>query len=186
MKLIELILLSFGLAADAFVVSVCKGLTIKEINLKKYIIVGLYFGLFQALMPLLGYILGNTFTDIIISINHYISFGLLVIIGINMIKEVRNKDEEENTDKIDFKTMFPLAIATSIDALAVGITFSFLKVNIFSAITLIGLITFIISFIGVAIGNKIGNKINNTAKIIGGIILILIGIKILLEHLNLI
>ena len=184
MGIFEIILISVGLAMDAFAVSVCKGLAIKKLELKKMLIIAVYFGAFQTLMPLLGYILGNSFQDIIYSIDHWIAFALLLGIGLNMIKECFSKDNEEKNDSLDFKTMIILAIATSIDALAVGITFGFLDVNLFVSVTLIGLITFVLSMIGVKIGNKFGDKFQNKAEIAGGVILILIGIKILMTHLR--
>ena len=185
MGIIEILLISISLAMDAFAVSICKGLSMKEINWKKAIIIALYFGLFQAIMPGIGYFLGSTFQDLVTSIDHWIAFVLLAIIGINMIKEAFSK--EDNTkcnDNVDFKTMVVLAIATSIDALAVGITFAFLNVNLPLTIILIGVITFMLSMIGVKIGNKYGNKYEKKAQIAGGIVLILIGAKILLEHLG--
>lgn len=186
MSIIELILISIGLAMDALAVSICKGLSMKKFSLKKPIIIGLYFGIFQGLMPLIGYLLGHSFEKYITSIDHWVAFILLFIIGFNMIKEVLSDENNTYNDKVDFKTMLPLAIATSIDALAVGITFAFLKVNIIPAILLITIITLIISVIGVKIGNTFGNKYEKKAQIAGGIILIIIGIKILLEHLKII
>ena len=169
---------------DAFAVAICKGLSMSKMNWKKASIIGLYFGGFQALMPLIGYLLGINFQEKITSIDHWIAFILLGIIGINMIKEAISKDSEKQNDSIKFKDMLILAVATSIDALAVGITFAFLKVNILLAISLIGIITFIISVVGVKIGNVFGDKYEKKAEFAGGIILILLGTKILLEHLN--
>lgn len=183
MGVLELILIAVGLAMDAFAVSVCKGLSMSKMEWKKAVVIGLYFGGFQALMPLIGYILGVGFEDKIKSIDHWIAFILLVFIGMNMIKEAFEIKEESN-DKIDFKTMIILAIATSIDALAVGVTFAFLNVNIMLAISLIGIITFIISMIGVKIGNVFGDKYETKAELAGGFILIFLGAKILLEHLG--
>ena len=171
MGVLELILIAVGLAMDAFAVSVCKGLSMSKMEWKKAVIIGLYFGGFQALMPLIGYVLGVGFEDKIKSLDHWIAFILLVFIGINMIKEAFETKEESN-DKIDFKTMIILAIATSIDALAVGVTFAFLNVNIMLAISLIGIITFIISMIGVKIGNVFGDKYETKAELAGGFILI--------------
>lgn len=184
MGIVEILLTSVGLAMDAFAVSVCKGLSMKRFDIRKGLVVGLYFGLFQGLMPLLGYLLGSTFEKMIVSIDHWVAFVLLGIIGFNMIKEALSKDCESVNDKVDFKAMLPLAIATSIDALAIGITMAFLKVNIWIAILCIGIITFIMSFIGVKIGNRFGNKYEKKAQLFGGIILIILGIKILLEHLG--
>lgn len=184
MGTIEIILIGVGLAMDAFAVAVCKGLSIRNITIKKELIVGTYFGLFQGLMPLIGFLLGTTFQDIIIKIDHWVVFILLSIIGINMIKDSLSKESESINDKVDFKTMLPLAIATSIDALAVGITFAFLKVNIIIASSVIAITTLLLSIIGVKIGNTFGNKYEKKAEFIGGVILILIGLKILLEHLS--
>ena len=184
MGIIELIVLSIGLAMDAFAVAVCKGLSMSKMSWKKACIVGAYFGIFQAAMPLLGYLLGISFQDKIASIDHWIAFVLLGAIGINMIKEAISKDKESSNDSVKFKDMLILAIATSIDALAVGITFAFLKVNILLAISLIGIITFVLSIIGVKIGNIFGDKYEKKAEFAGGTILILLGIKILLEHLG--
>lgn len=183
MGIIELIILSFGLAMDAFAVSICKGLAMTKMKWKNAIIIGAYFGIFQAIMPLIGYLLGITFRDIITNIDHWIAFVLLFTIGMNMIKEALSKKKEKENDSVKFKEMLILAIATSIDALAIGVTLAFLKVNILTAILMIGIITFIISIIGVKIGNVFGDKYEKKAELAGGIILILLGIKILLEHL---
>ncbi len=183
MGIIELIVLSIGLAMDAFAVSICKGLSMPRMKWKNAIIIGLYFGYFQALMPALGYLLGVNFQDRISNIDHWVAFILLAVIGINMIKEAISKDNDVHNDSIKFKDMIVLAIATSIDALAVGITFAFLNVNLILAISLIGVITFIISVLGVKVGNIFGDKYEKKAEFVGGIILILLGIKILLEHL---
>ena len=184
MGIIELIILSVGLAMDAFAVAVCKGLSMSKMKWKNACVIGMYFGGFQALMPLIGFLLGVNFQDKITNVDHWIAFILLVIIGINMLKEAFSKEYEKQNDSIKFKDMLILAIATSIDALAVGITFAFLKVNIWLAISLIGIITFIISVAGVKIGNIFGDKYEKKAEFAGGIILILLGVKILLEHLN--
>lgn len=183
MGTIELLLLSVGLAMDAFAVSICKGISMKKMNWKKALIIGLYFGGFQALMPVIGYFLGTAFESIITNIDHWVAFILLGIIGGNMIKESFEDENESCNDDVGFKTMVILAIATSIDALAVGITFAFLKVNLIAAISMIGVITLALSVIGTKIGNKFGNKYKNKAELVGGIILVLLGIKILLEHL---
>lgn len=169
---------------DAFAVSVCKGLAMPKCTFKKAAIVGLWFGGFQALMPAIGYILGAQFQEAIASIDHWIAFVLLALIGGNMIHEALDNDEEEADASLDVKTMFLLAVATSIDALAIGITFAFLKVNIIPAVCFIGIVTFIISFAGVKIGNVFGARYKNKAEIVGGVILILLGLKILLEHLG--
>ena len=184
MGIIELIITSVGVSMDAFATSICKGLTLRKINIKNCMIVGLYFGLFQAIMPLIGYLLGSTLGDTIIKIDHWVAFALLTILGSNMLIDVFSNKSDEGNCELTFKAMLPLAIATSIDALAVGITFAFLKVNIILSISLIGIITFIMSFMGVKIGNKFGNKFEKKAQILGGVILISIGIKILLTHLG--
>ena len=186
MSVLEIVLIGFGLAMDAFAVSVCKGISVKNINCKKTIKIALYFSIFQAIMPLIGFLLGNSFSSIVERIDHWVAFILLSVIGLNMIKESFDDEDEKNNDSIDFKTMFLLGLATSIDALAVGITFAFLKTNIFFAIIIIGIITFLLCIVGVKIGKKFGNKFKNKAEILGGVILILIGLKILLEHLKII
>ena len=184
MGLIELFLIAVGLSMDAFAVSVCKGLAMPKCTFKKAAIVGLWFGGFQALMPAIGYILGAQFQEASASIDHWIAFVLLALIGGNMIHEALDNDEEEADASLDVKTMFLLAVATSIDALAIGITFAFLKVSIIPAVCFIGIVTFIISFAGVKIGNVFGARYKNKAEIVGGVILILLGLKILLEHLG--
>ena len=184
MDLLTLLTLAVGLAMDAFAVSICKGLAMREKVLKKGIIVGLWFGGFQALMPTIGFFLGTQFKDQITSIDHWIAFVLLGLIGINMVKEALSNDEEQADDSIAVKEMFMLAVATSIDALAVGITFAFLNVHIVSAASMIGVCTFLISFVGVKIGNIFGTKYKSKAELSGGIILILLGFKILFEHLH--
>jgi manganese efflux pump family protein len=184
MDLLTLLTLAVGLAMDAFAVSICKGLAMREKVLKKGIIVGLWFGGFQALMPTIGFLLGTQFKDQITSIDHWIAFVLLGLIGINMVKEALSNDEEQADDSIAVKEMFMLAVATSIDALAVGITFAFLNVHIVSAASMIGVCTFLISFAGVKIGNIFGTKYKSKAELAGGIILILLGFKILFEHLH--
>lgn len=187
MGIFELLLLSIGLGMDAFAVSVCKGISMKKMDWKKACIVGLYFGGFQALMPVIGYFLGTSFQSIITNIDHWVAFVLLGIIGGKMIQEAfqKDKDEEEYSSDVSVKTMLILSVATSIDALAVGITFAFLNVNLLLAITFIGLITFVLSVVGTKIGNRFGDKYKGKAEFIGGIILILIGFKILFEHLGL-
>ena len=176
MGLIELFLIAVGLSMDAFAVSVCKGLAMPKCTFKKAAIVGLWFGGFQALMPAIGYVLGAQFQETIASIDHWIAFVLLALIGGNMIHEALDNDEEEADASLDVKTMFLLAVATSIDALAIGITFAFLKVNIIPAVCFIGIVTFIISFAGVKIGNVFGARYKNKAEIVGGVILILLGL----------
>ena len=184
MELFEIIAIGVGLAMDAFAVSICKGLSMKKIDWKKAIIIALYFGIFQALMPILGYFLGSTFSSFVQSVDHWIAFILLAIIGGNMIKDSTDDEVEKRNDKVDVKTMLLLAIATSIDALAVGVTFAFFEVNLLLSISIIGIITFVLSFLGVIIGNKFGDKFQNRAELAGGIVLIIIGLKILLEHLG--
>lgn len=184
MSLRELFILAVGLAMDAFAVSVCKGLSVRKAGVKECCIAGLYFGGFQALMPAIGYFLGVQFKEYITNIDHWIAFILLGLIGFNMIREACSGEEEEADDRMDVKSMLLLAIATSIDALAVGITFAFLKVNIVMAVSTIGVVTLIISAAGVYIGHIFGAKYKAKAELAGGIILILIGLRILLEHLG--
>lgn len=185
---IELFLIGVGLSMDAFAVSICKGLGMEKVNKKQAFIIGLYFGGFQALMPLTGWFLGIRFQQYITSIDHWIAFVLLVFIGGKMIVEaIRDKEDEHIGKKdqpLDHKEMFLLAIATSIDALAVGITFAFLDTPIVEAIVIIGLTTFFLSIVGVVVGNFFGTRYKKKAEIIGGIILVAIGVKILLEHLG--
>lgn len=184
MGILEIILIGIGLSMDAFAVSICKGLSMKKINWKKVFIIGGYFGVFQAIMPIIGYFLGTTFESFVTQIDHWIAFILLAIIGANMIRESFNEECDNCNDRVDFKTMIVLAIATSIDALAIGITFAFFEVNLLVTTLIIGIITFIICLLGTIIGNKFGSKYGSKAELVGGIILILIGIKILLEHLG--
>ena len=184
MSLLELVLLSIGLAMDAFAVSICKGLALRNAKWKHAAVVGLWFGGFQALMPLIGYLLGSRFAEAITAFDHWIAFGLLLLIGAGMIRESFSKEEEKTGDSLAFRTMLLLAVATSIDALAVGVTFAFLSVRIIPAICMIGCITFVLSALGVRLGAVFGMKYKSRAEIAGGIILILIGIKILLEHLG--
>lgn len=186
MEIYEILLIGIGLAMDAFAVSICKGLSMKKMNWKNVVIIALYFGVFQALMPLIGYFLGMTFESIVITFDHWVAFALLTLIGGGMIKESFDDEDDKKNDKVDFKTMVVLAIATSIDALAIGITFAFFDVNIVLAVSIIGIITFIISVLGVKIGNRFGDKYQNKAQLMGGIILVLLGFKILLEHLGII
>ncbi len=187
MGLVELFLIAVGLSMDAFAVSVCKGLSERSLRAKHYFIIGAWFGGFQALMPLIGYLLGSAFEQYITSFDHWVAFVLLGLIGGNMIREAFSKDEEDQDASFGFKTMLLLAIATSIDALAVGITFALLPdVNIFAAISLIGVTTFVLSAIGLKVGNVFGAKYKAKAEFVGGVILILIGTKILLEHLGVI
>lgn len=184
MGLAELFLFAIALSMDAFAVSVCKGLPLEKLKIKHAVLVGVYFGGFQALMPLIGYLLGSQFQKFIESVDHWIAFSLLLLLGINMIREAITEEDGEVDASFSFKVMLPLAVATSIDALAAGITFAFLCVNIWRAIALIGITTFAFSAIGIKIGNVFGNKFQKKAEIAGGVILILIGIKILWEHLG--
>lgn len=197
MGLVELFILAVGLSMDAFAVSICKGLSLSKVTFKECAKVGLYFGGFQGGMPLIGFILGVQFKDYITSIDHWIAFILLSFIGINMIRESMEKDDEsgvidlaevavskEDTNPLSFKNMVMLSIATSIDALAVGVTLAFLQVNIVPSVLFIGIVTFVLSAIGVKIGNVFGVKYKSKAEFAGGTILILMGIKILFEHLG--
>ncbi|KMZ55747.1 manganese efflux pump MntP [Dorea sp. D27] len=186
MALYELFIIAVGLSMDAFAVSVCKGLAMKKCTWTKAGVVGLYFGLFQAVMPFAGYMLGVQFKEVITSVDHWIAFILLGIIGVNMMREARGAcDSCEDTDEsLDVRTMLGLAVATSIDALAVGVTFAFLHVSIAPAVSFIGVITFTISVAGVKIGNVFGTKYKSRAELAGGAILILMGFKILLSHLG--
>lgn len=187
MTFIELLLIAIGLSMDAFSVSICKGLTTKKFSWRMALVCGLWFGFFQALMPIIGYYLGAQFQEMIEAYDHWIAFGLLFLIGANMIREaVWGKEEDENNAALDVRTMFLLAIATSIDALAVGVSFACIQVKLWSSVIIIGITTFLFSVLGVKIGNVFGSKYERSASIIGGIILILIGWKILLEHLGVI
>ena len=203
MGLVELFVLAVGLSMDAFAVSVCKGLAVQKAGVEECCIAGVWFGGFQALMPLLGYLLGSQFKDYITCVDHWIAFVLLLIIGVNMIREALGKEEDgevcpKEENPFAFKTMLMLAvapdlsarrlcvlaIATSIDALAVGITLAFLNVALIPSVTFIGVTTFVISAIGIRIGNIFGMKYKSRAEFAGGVILICIGLKILLEHLG--
>ena len=191
MGLIELLLLAVGLSMDAFAVSVCKGLAMGGVKPRHMLICGAWFGGFQALMPMIGYLLGTAFENVISAVSSWIAFGLLVLIGGNMLREALSKDEEKETNKMDVRTMFMLAVATSIDALAVGVTFACVPVELFAesqlintvcAVLIIGVTTFAISCGGVKAGGVFGTKYKTKAEAAGGVILILIGVKILLEH----
>ena len=184
MDLLTLFLLAVGLSMDAFAVSICKGLAMKKITFKQAVIVGLWFGGFQALMPTLGFFLGTTFADLVNAVADWIAFALLALIGANMIKEALSKEEEEADASLSFKKMFILAVATSIDAFAVGVSFAFMEIGtmIIPAVLFIGIITFILSMIGVKVGNVFGTKYKSKAEFAGGVILVLLGVKIILEH----
>lgn len=186
MSLWELFIIAVGLAMDAFAVSICKGLSVRQLKPRHALLCGIYFGGFQAFMPLIGFLLGTQFKDLIVSVDHWIAFALLALIGINMLREAFSKDEEEMNACFSFKTMLPLAVATSIDALAVGVAFAVKNIGgkISLAVLFIGGITFVLSAIGVKIGNVFGKKYKSSAEAVGGIVLILMGMKILLEDLG--
>ena len=184
MSIIERALIGVGLAMDAFAVSICKGLAMRRMNYKKAIIIAAFFGVFQALMPALGYVLGTTFANKIAAIDHWIAFILLALIGANMIKEALSSDDDEcQDDSLRLGDLIMLSIATSIDALAVGITFAFFNVSLLLSVSMIGIITFIICVIGVKVGNVFGEKYKSKAELAGGLILIVMGAKILIDHL---
>jgi len=199
MSFVEILMIGIGLSMDAFSVSICKGLTTKRFSWRIALTCGLWFGFFQALMPLIGFFLGSQFEQYITSVDHWIAFGLLFLIGTNMIREATKQSTDDDNgllrsarndgpvaSPIGFRTMLLLAVATSIDALAVGISFACIQVKIWSSVLIIGLTTFLFSIIGVKIGNAFGSKFEKSAGVVGGIILILIGLKILLEHLGVI
>lgn len=189
MNLFELFMIALGVSMDAFAAAICKGLSLKRASVRHAGIVGLYFGTFQAVMPVIGYFLGAQFSQHITAYDHWFAFILLGAIGFNMVKESKNNTcdiVDVEVKKLSFKNMIILAIATSIDALAVGITFAFLNINILPAVIFIGMITFTTSFIGVKIGNIFGVRCKSKAELAGGIILIAMGTKILLEHLGII
>ena len=183
MGLLELFILAVGLSMDAFAVAICKGLAMGKPRLSSSLIVGLWFGVFQALMPLLGYFLGVQFSSRIQVFDHWLAFFLLAAIGGNMIREARGEDEEEQNSSLAFGTMLMLAIATSIDALASGVALAAVGADIIYAITFIGLTTFVLSAVAVMAGSKLGEKFRSKAEIAGGVILILIAVKILIEHM---
>lgn len=184
MDLLAVILVGIALAMDAFAVSLCKGLAIGKVRAKAMIIIGVWFGFFQFLMPVIGFYVGRSFYDLISEFDHWIAFLLLAIIGANMIREALSSEEEDNDPDIGFKIMLLLAIATSIDALAVGISLAMEGGNIWYEASVIGILTFAISAVGVKIGSLFGNRFGNKAELLGGVILIIIGVKILLEHLG--
>ena len=190
MGFVELVLVAVGLSMDACAVSVCKGLSMRKVNYRHALVIALFFGGFQALMPLIGWLLGTQFESYITSVDHWIAFALLAFIGGKMLRDaLRGEgDAEEGTEasgeRLDLKELTMLAVATSIDALAVGITLAFLRVDIVSSVLCIGVITFALSFLGVVFGNRLGSAFERRAQIAGGIVLICIGAKILLEHLG--
>ena len=184
MSLGELFLIAVGLSMDAFAIAICKGLSIRTLRKRDAVICGLYFGIFQALMPAIGYLLGASFADAVVQLDHWIAFILLGIIGFNMIRESFSGDEEKCDPSLRFRDMLPLAIATSIDALTVGISFAFLRVDIVPAVSFIGVTTFLLSAVGVYLGHVFGSRFKSKAEFLGGAVLILLGTKILLEHLG--
>lgn len=184
MSLWELFILAVGLSMDAFAVSVCKGLAVPKVSLRHAALAGLWFGGFQALMPLLGWLLGSSFQEAIERFDHWIAFVLLLVLGINMLREAFGEDDECTNASFAWRIMLTMALATSIDALAVGVTFAFLKVAILPAVLLIGVTTFLLSALGVRLGSVFGQRYQKAAQILGGVILILMGTKILLEHLG--
>lgn len=185
MNLISVFLIGVGLSMDAFAAAICKGLSIRKNFLEKSFVIALFFGVFQAAMPYIGYLLGSIFAEKLQAVDHWIAFVFLSIIGVNMIIESRDKTCTIEEDRLDLKNLFMLAIATSIDALAVGVSFAFLKIKISLAVFVIGLTTFVISFLGVRIGRAFGIALKDKAQVAGGLILIFLGLKILLEHLGL-
>ena len=184
MSIVKLLFIALSLSMDAFAVSVCKGLNMKKINYAHAVIIGGFFGVFQAVMPLIGWFVGKQFASLVTSVSHWIAFGLLAFIGVKMVIEAFKDEEDDNSDGLNYKELFVLAIATSIDALAVGVVFAFENVNIVPSVLIIGATTFVLSVIGVAIGNRFGAKYNKGAQIAGGVILVLLGGKILLEGLG--
>lgn len=184
MGIVELLLIAIGLAMDAFAVSVGKGVTLKRVTMRHAITAGVWFGGFQALMPIVGYLVGVRFSSFVTSVDHWIAFGLLVVIGLNMIREAVWGDEESHTSDFGLRTMLLMAIATSIDALAVGISLAFLDVNIWTSAVVIGIVTLLLSGVGVYLGSLFGSRLGAKAGIVGGVILIAIGLKILIEHLG--
>lgn len=186
MGYLELFLIAVGLSMDAFAVALCKGLSMRKLSLKGGAVIALFFGVFQAIMPFFGWILGRQFEAYITAVDHWIAFVLLAFIGGKMLYEaICEKDDEEDAEfRLDIKELLVLAVATSIDALAVGITFAFLQVSILPSVSLIGVTTFLLSLLGVVIGNRFGIRFKKKAEILGGVVLCLIGLKILLEHLG--
>lgn len=192
MGILDLFVIGVGLSMDAFAVAICKGLGMHRINLRHAFVIALFFGGFQALMPLIGFFLGSYLAELVNPIDHWIAFGLLAFIGAKMLWDAFKSDADDGQsdsaqeEALDLKELLMLAVATSIDALAVGITFAFLEVNIWIAITVIGLTTFVLSFAGVVVGNRFGARYERPSTIVGGVVLIAIGVKILLEHLGVI
>lgn len=182
MSLFEILVIAIGVSMDAFAVAICKGLSVSKLRPSHALKTGLWFGGFQALMPLIGYYAGVCFADVVSSVDHWIAFILLGFIGANMIKESFSREEENHDSDFSFKTMLAMAVATSIDALAVGVSFAFLRVRIWMAVLIIGLMTALFSIAGVRIGNVFGSRYKSLAELVGGVILLLMGIKILIEH----
>ncbi len=182
MELITVLLLAVGLAMDAFAVSICKGLAVRKVTIRIMVIVGLWFGVFQGVMPVIGYVAGSAFYDLISEYDHWIAFILLFLIGANMIREALSDEDEGVDDNLGFRTMLLLAIATSIDALAVGISLAMTGDGIVEPALIIGVVTMIISMFGVWIGSRFGDRYGKKAELVGGVILILIGLRIVLEH----
>ena len=186
MELITVLLLAVGLAMDAFAVSICKGLAVRKVTIRTMVIVGLWFGVFQGVMPVIGYVAGSSFYDLISEYDHWIAFILLFLIGANMIREALSDEDEGVDDNLGFRTMLLLAIATSIDALAVGISLAMTGDGIVEPALIIGVVTMIISMFGVWIGSRFGDRYGKKAELVGGAILILIGLRIVLEHTGMI
>ena len=184
LSFLDILVIGIGLAMDAFAVSVCKGLTMPRRNLLKTLIIAGYFAFFQMIMPLIGFFIGTQFSEIVSSVDHWIAFVLLALIGGNMIRESFGSEEHQTGDDVSCRVMFPLAVATSIDALVTGITFAFLSANVWISILVIGIVTFVLCVAGVLLGRLVGAKLEKRAQLLGGIVLILIGLKILLEHLG--
>lgn len=184
MGVIEILLIGLALAVDSFAAAICKGLSMEKMSWKKAIIIAVYFGVFQIIMPVAGYLIGSIFEGAVTNINHWIAFFLFVLIGGNLVKESFDDELDKRNDKVDFKNMLILAIITSIDALTIGIVFSLFKVDMIFAVSTIAITTFVLSILGVKIGNKFGDSLQNKSELVGGTILILIGLKLLVEHLG--
>lgn len=187
MGFFEILLIGVGLSMDAFAVSICKGLGMHRINYRHAVVIALFFGVFQGLMPVIGWLVGSSFAAYVTTFDHWIAFGLLAIVGGKMLWDAFHDEDEAceiDESKLDVRELFMLAIATSIDALAVGISFSFLEINIAAAAFIIGITTFVLSLVGVVFGNRFGTRFERPAQILGGVVLVLIGLKILLEHLG--
>ncbi|MBP3426418.1 MAG: manganese efflux pump [Rikenellaceae bacterium] len=185
MSFVELLIIAVGLAMDAFAVSVCKGLSVRRVRVSQALTAGVWFGGFQALMPVAGWLLGVSFAEAVESVDHWVAFVLLGVIGGNMIREAVSAQEEcEHDSDFSPRAMLPMAVATSIDAMAVGVSFAFLRVSMWQAATIIGVVTFALSAVGVALGSRLGCRFKQRAELVGGVILVLMGVKILVEHLT--